>query len=100
MEVPTSGLGSKSLHSCESSTSPFSITVAEFRRLVCYLAYGRVMCYLAYGRVMCKLPQVDRPPTWSDDTDPRVVLHAKLSLIKRQVSNPAALPYAKSRSQL
>ena len=39
---------------------------------------------------MCKLTEVDWLPTWSDDTDPHVVLHAKLSLVEKQVSNPAA----------
>jgi len=35
MEVPTSGLGSKSLRDCKKSTSPFSLRAAESRRLKC-----------------------------------------------------------------
>ena len=33
MEVPTCGLGSKSLHGCKRSTGPFSLRGAEFRRV-------------------------------------------------------------------
>jgi len=35
MEVSTSGLGSKSLHRCQRSTSPFSLRAAEFWRVKC-----------------------------------------------------------------
>jgi len=47
IEVPPNGLlESKSLHGSKKSTFPFSIRVAESRRVMCYLAYGRVMCQL------------------------------------------------------
>ena len=38
MEVPTRGLGSKSLHGCKRSTSFFSLRAAEFRRVKCKLS--------------------------------------------------------------
>jgi len=49
MEVPTSGLGSKSLHGCKRSTSPFLLRATKFQRMKCK-----------------QMAEVDRPPTSQD----------------------------------
>jgi len=48
-EVQTSGLGSKSLHGCKRSTSPFSLRAAEFQQMKSK-----------------QMASVDRPPTFQD----------------------------------